>query len=295
MVKYTLEKEVDKMIKLVACDLDGTLLDGTHSIPKENAEAIKQLQEKGITFMSATGRTYDSVVSIFEPHGITCNHLLVNGAMIADEKGNVLFENPMKLENVRVVMEIMQGQDLCYNMYTKEGTCTPDIEKAKREFIEHMKQHGLEEAEIIDVMERNAFCKYEREIKDIDAYLSEKPVIYKMETFGGNVEVARKVKKQLSEHKELALSDSISENIEITEVSAQKGTTLMQYIKRIGIRPEEVVVIGDSMNDLSMMQLFPHSIAVGNATQAIKDAASYVTKTNDEYAVAYIIETICKA
>ena len=278
------------MIKLVACDLDGTLLDEQHEISKENAGAIKRLQSSGIEFITATGRTYDSVVPLLSTHNIECEHLLVNGAVMKDRQGVTFYEKSMSLSHVHQVVDILKEEDLCYNLYTKEGTLTPDIEKAKKEFVSHMKMNGMKEEEIMEVMERHSFCRYDREIHDMEAYLKELPVIYKMETFGGTKEIAGKVREKLGMIPGLALSDSISENVEITEHSAQKGLTLLRYCKTKGIQPNEVIVMGDSMNDLSMMQLFPHSIAVGNASEMIKKAASYVTKSNCEMAVAYVID-----
>lgn len=289
-----MEKEVDEMIKLVACDLDGTLLDEEHKVPKENAIAIKRLQDAGIQFMTATGRTYDSVAPLLEPYGITCVHLLVNGALMKDQDGKILYENPMELSHVKTITDILIKEDLCFNLYTQGGSMTPDIEKARREFIEHMKQNGMQEAEIIEMMEQASFCQYEREVNDMEAFLKESPIVYKMETFGGDVEVSRRVRKKLSEVEGLALSDSISENIEITKHSAQKGYTLKHYCDEQGIKLDEVVVIGDSMNDLSMMKMFPHSVAVANASSMIKEAAHYITKSNHEFGVAHVLNQIGK-
>lgn len=280
------------MIKLVACDLDGTLLDEQHEIPKENAEAIKRLQHSGIEFITATGRTYDSVAPLLSAYDIECEHLLVNGAVMKDRQGMTFYEVPMALSHVSRVVDILKEEDLCYNLYTSEGTLTPDIEKARKEFIIHMKMNGMEEDEILKVMDRHSFCRYDREIKDMEAYLKESPVIYKMETFGGTRKVAGKVRERLGKIDGLALSDSISENVEITTHTAQKGFTLQTYCKTKGIHLDEVIVMGDSMNDLSMMQLFPHSVAVGNASDLIKKAAAYVTKSNQELAVAYVIDQL---
>ena len=280
------------MIKLVACDLDGTLLNEQHALPKENAEAIQRLQGVGIQFMTATGRTYDSVVPLLEPYDIICEHLLVNGALLKDAQGKTVYEDPMQLHHVRKIVDILMGNDLCFNLYTKEGAVTPNIEKAQREFTEHMKMNGMKEKEIRAMLEHDSFCQYDREVSDMSAYLKESPVIYKMETFGGDLTVARRVRKQLAQMDGLALSDSISENVEITKHTAQKGYTLKKYCEQKQIALDEVVVMGDSMNDYSMMKLFPNSIAVGNASSMIKEAASYVTKSNQELAVAHVIDHI---
>lgn len=293
-VKIRGGNEVEKMIKLLACDLDGTLLDDKHQLPTENAEAIRKLQAAGIQFMTATGRNYKSVASLLEPHGIVCEHLLLNGSVLKNEVGKTVFDMAMKLDTVKKVMDVLDHEELCFNMYTSEGSLTPNMQKATEQFLAHMQSNGLSIEEAQEIMTKNAFNVYHREVKDLSAYLLENPKIYKMETFSGNVEVSRFVRKKLEVIDGIALSDSISENVEITDVRAQKGYTLKMYCEQKGILLDEVVVMGDSMNDLSMMQLFPHSIAVGNANNAIKEAASYVTIKNHEMAVAHVIDELLK-
>lgn len=282
------------MIKLLACDLDGTLLDDKHELPIENAEAIRKLQAAGIQFMTATGRDYHSVACLLEPHGIQCEHLLLNGSILKNEEGETVFDLPMKLDKVQEVIHVITHEDLCFNMYTSEGSLTQDIAKATQQFLEHMQSNGMNAEEAKRIMQKNAFNAYHREVSDLDAYLLEKPRIYKMETFSGNVLLSREVRRHLNEVEGIALSDSISENIEITDLQAQKGYTLKMYCEQKGIALDEVVVMGDSMNDLSMMQLFPNSIAVENAHQTIKEAASYITIRNDHMAVAHVIDKILK-
>lgn len=286
--------EEDRMIKLLACDLDGTLLDEKHQLPEINAKAILKLQAAGIQFMSATGRTYKSVDCLFKPYGIICEHLLLNGSILKDEQGTTLYDLPMQLDTVKEVMDIIDHEALCFNMYTNEGSVTPNIKKAKLQFLQHMQANGMSMEEAKEIMEKNAFHVYDREVRDLSAYLKENPRIYKMETFSGNKEVSRMIRKELNDVKGVALSDSISENVEITDQNAQKGYTLRMYCEQHGIGLHEVVVMGDSMNDLSMMKIFPNSIAVANANNEIKEAAAYITISNEEHAVAYVIEEILK-
>ena len=90
------------MIKLVACDLDGTLLDENHQLSQRNIQAIHGLHKAGITFMAATGRNYKSVAPMFKKEGIHCDCLLLNGALITDAHGKRLSHTPVSYTHLDV-------------------------------------------------------------------------------------------------------------------------------------------------------------------------------------------------
>ena len=103
------------------------------------------------------------------------------------------------------------------------------------------------------------------------------------------------MKKELEKNEELAVTSSFINNIEITNIKAQKGPILKKYIESLGYRMDEVMVLGDSMNDYSMMCMdFGATVAMANADQQIKDAAKYTTRSNEEDGVAYAVEEMMK-
>ena len=96
------------MMKLIACDLDGTLLDGNHGLSDKSKAVLPKLAEQGIQFMVATGRMAQSVIPMFEHVLPDCEYLLLNGALITDAKGKALYEVTMKKEHIRLVDAIFQ-------------------------------------------------------------------------------------------------------------------------------------------------------------------------------------------
>ena len=92
---------------------------------------------------------------------------------------------------------------------------------------------------------------------------------------------------------ELAVASSFILNQEVTEVRAQKGPVLKEYIESLGYTMDEVMVLGDSLNDYSMISMdFGATVAMENAVPEIKKAAKYITKSNNEFGVAYAIDQV---
>ena len=107
--------------------------------------------------------------------------------------------------------------------------------------------------------------------------------------------VLQEIKKELVKNENLAVSSSLKTNLEVTHVRAQKGPILKQYIESLGYSMDEVMVLGDSLNDLSMMKMdFGATIAMENADEEIKRVAKYITKSNEDDGVAYVIDEMLK-
>lgn len=283
------------MIKLVACDLDGTLLDENHQLSQRNIQAIHGLHKAGITFMAATGRNYKSVAPMFKKEGIHCDCLLLNGALITDAHGKRLSHTPLPLEHAASALRILEESTLPYHMYTSEGIVSSTPEKGRAMFIQHMRKQGMQDKEIRELMEASSFGSYDREIEDAFVYLKEEPIIYKLEVFGDDAQRLKTVRARLSQVKQTAVTNSVADNIEITASDAQKGLALKKLCALQGLQPDEVMVFGDSLNDLSMMQEFRYSFAMANAADVIKEAASYQTLSNAAHGVAHVLEQLLEA
>lgn len=120
--------------------------------------------------------------------------------------------------------------------------------------------------------------------------------VYKIFLFSDDFAMLKELGKLLSRDKRIAVASSFESNLEITDVRAQKGPVLKEYIESLGYSMDEVMVLGDSMNDYSMLSMdFGATIAMGNAMPEVKRAAKYVTKTNEEAGAAYAIERLLES
>lgn len=122
-----------------------------------------------------------------------------------------------------------------------------------------------------------------------------KAPISKIFVFSLKLEALKKLRKELEKIPGIVIASSGDNNLEITDVSAQKGIVLKRYIESLGYEMEEVMVLGDSMNDHSMFSMdFGSKVAMGNADPEIKKLATLITKSNAEDGVAFAIENLLK-
>lgn len=282
------------MIKLIVSDLDGTLLNDSHDLDQESANAIKKAQEAGFEFMVATGRHDESVFPMFEKHGVSCNCILLNGALYMNHKHEVLKEVVMDGNKASKIMHLLEHHDIHAHLYVKEGIVAMHPEAIKQEFMNHMKAEGLSEEEISELLASTNFMEYQEEITDLDAYFAKQPTVYKIEAFCEEGTNLQKLRESLKAIDGIAISSSIGNNFEITEEQAQKGIMLESLLPTLGYRKEEVVFFGDSSNDLSMMERFPYAVAMENATKEILEAANYHIGKFSDHAVANAILDIIK-
>ena len=119
--------------------------------------------------------------------------------------------------------------------------------------------------------------------------------VYKVFLFSKDTDMLDKIRKELEKQKDLAVASSFATNLEITDVKAQKGPVLKEYIESLGYTMDEVMVLGDSLNDYSMLSMdFGATVAMENASPEIKEAAKYITKSNTDLGVAYAVREVLR-
>ena len=132
-------------------------------------------------------------------------------------------------------------------------------------------------------------------LPDYEALRNNNVPISKMFLVSDDVDMLQEIKAELEENGNLAVSSSFINNLEVTDIKAQKGPILKEYIESLGYTMDEVMVLGDSLNDYSMMEMdFGATIAMENADEEIKKVAKYITKSNEEDGVAYVIDEMLK-
>lgn len=280
------------MIKLIASDMDGTLLNNRHEIDDETVEAIKKAEENGIIFAISTGREYDNVEPFLKKHNIRCQCVLMNGAEYRDENGKIIEEINIGNDKCREIIDILQKHKVSARIFTNKGVYTSDTEEeALKEmtyrtlaFNSHM---SIEQAR--EEVKKNPYFTQLKYIKDMKEFLSSNIEIRKFVAFHNNIELINEIKDIIGKIEGLAVSSSFVDNIEITDHCAQKGLILAKVSKEMGLKKDEVMVLGDSFNDYSMFTEFTETVAMENAIPEIKKIAKYITDTNDNLGVAKAI------
>ena len=279
------------MIKLIASDMDGTLLDSNHKISEENIKAIEDAENKGVIFTIATGRDYNSVKPVLESYNIKCECIVLSGAEYRDSSGNVLESIEIEKKDIKSIIDEMHSNGIACDVVTNEGIYASEealYKKGIKEREEMLKELMGEEGtkEFLKQFKHFYTPKY---IEDIDRFISSDINVYKIMAYSNNEKLISDIKKNLVQHDKLAIASTSFKDIEITHIDAQKGKILKKVIKKMNIAEEEVMVIGDSLNDYSMFEEFECSFAMGNAMEDIKSVAKYITDTNDNYGVAKAI------
>ena len=278
------------MIKLIASDMDGTLLNHNHKIPKENVELINYAKNQGIEFVVATGRAYYEALPALNEENINCDVISFNGGIVYDKNGNIISITPMLPKDLYYTIEILKSFDISYQLYTKNTIYTTSIETDINAYIDLIRSNGYEPD--VEHLRAEAQQKldmgYITEVENIELYLNEKenPPI-KIIAISNDISKLENATKLLSENTSISVTSSGANNIEIMHKNATKGEALKEIAKIYGINLENAVAIGDNLNDQAMLDIVGYSVAMKNGNTILKEQAKYVTeKTNSEGGVA---------
>ena len=278
------------MIKLIASDMDGTLLNHNHKIPKENVELINYAKNQGIEFVVATGRAYYEALPALNEENINCDVISFNGGIVYDKNGNIISITPMVPKDLYYTIEILKSFDISYQLYTKNTIYTTSIETDINAYIDLIRSNGYEPD--VEHLRAEAQQKldvgYITEVENIELYLNEKenPPI-KIIAISNDISKLENAAKLLSENTSISVTSSGANNIEIMHKNATKGEALKEIAKIYSINLENAVAIGDNLNDQAMLDIVGYSVAMKNGNTILKEQAKYVTeKTNSEGGVA---------
>ncbi len=258
--------------KLIAIDLDGTFLNENNNISKANIDAIKKVVNQGIKVVIATGRDKKGIMPFLDFLDFNNHFILYNGSMIYDseiddytESHYLAFTEAEKIFNFGVSLNtnVVVWADEKHYTNSRESEIIRYYEKLNNE----------------DFIEINSL----KEIKNLKI----QRVLY-----SEKAERMLEIFKELENHdfEESRFELSFAEAIEFYNKNCSKGKSVLKYAQLHGIKPEEIIAIGDSMNDLSMIKAAGLGVAMGNASDLVKSEADFVTKSNSEDGVAYVIE-----
>lgn len=273
------------MIKLIATDMDGTLLNSRHVISNKNLEAIKWINKKNIDFVIATGRSYYEAIKPLKEANLKADLICFNGGIVYDKEGNVLNIEKIQEKEALFVISILKKLDITYYLYTKNCTYTENVNTDVKVFFDLILEQGatpdLEEI-IKDTKEKikNGFLV---EVENMLEYINikENPLI-KIIALCTDTKKLEEARKLLSENEEITITSSGKRNLEILNKNATKGIALKNLLKEKKISLDETMTIGDNLNDLSMIKIAKYSVAMKNANQTLKDNAKYITQNNND-------------
>lgn len=286
------------MIKLIASDMDGTLLNSDHKIPKENIELIKFAQKNGIQFVVATGRAYYEALPALNNESIKCDVISFNGGIIYDKNGNIINITPMKLKDLYYTIEILKSLEISYQLYTKNTIYTNSIETDITAYIDLIRANGEEpnEQHLRQEARNRLALGHITEVDNIELYLNQEnnPAI-KVIGISNDLEKLKHATELLSGNDNISVTSSGANNVEIMDRKATKGEALKIVAEIHDINLKNAIAIGDNLNDQAMLDIVEYSIAMKNGNKKLKKTAKFITeKTNSEGGVADSVMKLLK-
>lgn len=280
------------MIKCIASDMDGTLLNSHQQVSQENKEAILKAQEQGIEVVIATGRSYQEVRFILDEADIHCPVIGVNGAEVRTKEGEILSTTPIDKHVAKKAAEKLMDKDIYFEIYTNQGTYSLDPNKAVAIIVDIVVSANpdVKPEDVVKRAEERTRHGLVHQVESYDILFNDEThQIYKLFGFAQDSDRREAAENALEELTELIVSSSGHNNLEITHRNAQKGIVLEKYVKSKGIDITETMAMGDSFNDVSMLERVGRAVAMGNADYEIKSLCDVITATNDEHGVAKAI------
>jgi len=259
--------------KLVAVDMDGTLLNEKLEISSRTKEAIVKAKEKNVQVTLATGRMYQSVLPFAQELDLAIPLITYNGALVKDSAtGEVYYHEPIPLDVSQEIIALVKDKNVNVNLYVDDTLYVKELNERTKLYV------SIAKVEAIPVGDLASFLKF----PPTKILLIGEPEEL--------AKIAEEIRGKLTGKVEVTTSNP--RFLEIISHKVTKGQALKTLAEKLRIKQEEVVAFGDSYNDLSMIEYAGLGVAMGNAPQDIKDKADLLALSNKEDGVADVLERV---
>lgn len=256
-------------IKLVAIDLDDTLLDSGLRIAEECVKAIQAVRDKGIIVTLATGRMFSSALPYAQELKVDVPLITYQGALVKNSQSQeILYYEPVPSDLAKEVIRLFRTAQIHYHSYFDDKLYMENLTEQGRMYASlagvepHLTKDLLQDVVENEAIKIMGVIENEELLLDMELLLKQR--------HGTKLNITR----------------SKPYYLEVSSHKANKGDALAVVANHYNIKREEVLAIGDSYNDLDMIEWAGIGVAMGNARNVVKEAADYVTSTNDEHGVA---------
>ncbi|CAM2836812.1 sugar-phosphatase [Fructilactobacillus fructivorans] len=261
-------------IKLIAIDIDGTLLNEKNQLAPATIEAITEARQRGIKVALCTGRPITGVKPYLNKLGIDGNDeyaITYNGALVETVDGKVLSKETVKYDDFLEIEMMSREMGVHFQIETVDSITTTDRD---------ISPFSVEESHLVSMP-----IKY-RTPGEITRDVN----IYKL-MYVDYPDKITKAKGNLpkSIYERMSVVQSSPVFLEFMNSNSSKGNALKALSEQLGLKPDNVMAIGDQGNDLSMIKFAGLGVSMGNGIEEIKKNAQFVTKPNSEDGVAYAI------
>ncbi|MCI8443899.1 MAG: Cof-type HAD-IIB family hydrolase [Clostridia bacterium] len=286
------------MYKLVAIDLDGTMLNSYGIVTENTKKAIQEVIKQGNEVIIASGRPIDSIKAIAKEIGSNHYFIAGNGALIYDiKKDEVIYEKYMTKQKVLEIIKICEENSISYNVYTDKTILATSLKyNVLYYYKENLKKEESKKTNLNIVKDMYEYVRNGKEEKFLKITICDDnktifhSIIKKIKKISG-IEIldvshmSRKVIRQGTE--EIPIEYYYTE---ISLANVDKWNAIEYLIKQLEIRPEEVMTMGDNINDKKMIEKAGLGIAMKGSTPVVTSIAKEIAESNNEEGVAKILQ-----
>ena len=265
--------------KLIAADLDKTLLTTDMRVSTKNLSAISEYTRAGGVFSVSSGRTFYAIPKEIIANSDIRYYSVSNGAVVYDKKLNKnVISHHIPTDAMNKLMDL--AEELNFLSATQAGL-RPYVDS--KHFEDEDNTYNIDDyyLELLEFYEplRN-YTSVCRNMNDVECLLF----------FFATDEEMNACIERLKDIKEVSYTSSVARELEIYAYDAGKGTTLIELAEYLNIPVSEVIAVGDSKNDITMIEAAGLGLATGNAMDSLKEVANGVICTNDEHIMPYILD-----
>ena len=289
------------MYKLIAIDLDGTMLNSYGMVTESTKQVIKNTINKGIEVIIASGRPIDSIKTIAKEIGSENYFIAGNGALIYDiKKDEIIYEKFMNKQKVLEIIKICEENSISYNIYTEKTIIAKGLKyNVLYYYKENLKKEENKKTNITIVEDVYEYIKNLENEKFLKITVCDETksvfnsIIRKLRTVEDIdvldvLHMSRKMIKQGTEDVPIEYYYT-----EISLKDVDKWNAIEYLANKMNISKDEIIAIGDNINDKEMIENAKVGIAMGQSTPVITEIADFVTSNNNEDGVAKALEKYC--
>lgn len=265
--------------KIVASDLDGTLLNNESQISPENMAAISQLLNNGVYFVPSSGRTLSEIPEAIRSNSGIRYIIHSNGAVVLDRQTGNRILTCIPNAIAREILDVLTAYE-CHITIRHNGNCI--VDKA------YQNNAAFDYYNVIEA-HRDCVLNYAIQSDNFLEYACAADQVEVFSAFFHSYDEKIACKKQLEKSGKLRIVEASEYNIEIVNIDAGKGNALHSLADMIAVDRADTISIGDSDNDSSITQAAGLGLAVSNACDSLKAVSDQIICSNEEHAIAYVL------
>ena len=262
--------------KMVAVDMDGTLLNGEHQLSNRAIASLKKIAKAGLIVLLATGRMTSATTKHLEKLGTPGLVVSHNGALVKDViTGKIYHHETVSANLVTKILELSVGETVVHFNFDD------------RIYLTVSNPHSDRYSQELQVP-----LTYIDSLKQLEGNPT---TILLIDRFEVLQQILIAVSHQFQAQFDYVLAPWYGDvwRLQFLAANTSKGKGVLQVAKSLGVKPEEIISFGDNYNDMEMIQYTGLGIAMGNAVPELKQVADFVTLSNQEDGVAYVLEALC--